>query len=138
MINRLLNWLDASTCNVMAVETIKKELNNAGFAELKQTDKWEIKKGGKYYVTKNGTAIFAFIIGSEPVAKKESPSATNARDFPRTDRFEPIQYLDRLLLYHIHYKITIKEIHFSLIVFHHSLWNLFFFDIVAQYLKVHT
>ena len=25
MINRLLNWLDASTCNVMAVETIKKE-----------------------------------------------------------------------------------------------------------------
>lgn len=68
MINRLLNWLDASTCNVMAVETIKKELNNAGFAELKQTDKWEIKKGGKYYVTKNGTAIFAFIIGSEPVA----------------------------------------------------------------------
>lgn len=68
MINRLLNWLDASTCNVMAVETIKKELNNAGFAELKQTDKWEIEKGGKYYVTKNGTAIFAFIIGSEPVA----------------------------------------------------------------------
>lgn len=68
MINRLLNWLDASTCNVMAVETIKKELNNAGFAELKQTDKWEIQKGGKYYVTKNGTAIFAFIIGSEPVA----------------------------------------------------------------------
>lgn len=68
MINRLLNWLDASTCNVMAVETIKKELNNAGFAELKQTDKWEIKKSGKYYVTKNGTAIFAFIIGSEPVA----------------------------------------------------------------------
>ena len=64
MINRLLNWLDASTCNVMAVETIKKELNNAGFAELKQTDKWEIKKGGKYYVTKNGTAIFACINGS--------------------------------------------------------------------------
>ena len=68
MINRLLNWLDASTCNVMAVETIKKELNNAGFAELKQTDKWEIQKGGKYYVTKNGTAIFAFIIGAESVA----------------------------------------------------------------------
>ena len=68
MINRLLNWLDASTCNVMAVETIKKELDKAGFAELRQPDKWEICKGGKYYVTKNGTAIFAFIIGSEPVA----------------------------------------------------------------------
>ncbi len=33
--------------------------------------------------------------------KKESPSATNARDFPRTDRFEPIQYLDRMILYHM-------------------------------------
>ena len=68
MINRLLNWLDASTCNVMAVETIKKELDKAGFAELRQTDKWEIRKGGKYYVTKNGTAIFAFVLGAEPVA----------------------------------------------------------------------
>ena len=48
MINRLLNWLDASTCNVMAVETIKKELDKAGFAELRQTDKREIRKGGKY------------------------------------------------------------------------------------------
>ena len=70
MINRLLNWLDASTCNVMAVETIKKELDKAGFAELRQTDKWEIRKGGKYYVTKNGTAIFAFILGAEPVAEQ--------------------------------------------------------------------
>lgn len=70
MINRLLNWLDASTCNVMAVETIKKELDKAGFAELRQTDKWEICKGGKYYVTKNGTAIFAFIIGAESVAEQ--------------------------------------------------------------------
>ena len=70
MINRLLNWLDASTCNVMAVETIKKELDKAGFAELCQTDKWEIRKGGKYYVTKNGTAIFAFVLGAEPVAEQ--------------------------------------------------------------------
>ena len=70
MINRLLNWLDASTCNVMAVETIKKELDKAGFAELRQTDKWEIRKGGKYYVTKNGTAIFAFVLGAEPVAEQ--------------------------------------------------------------------
>ena len=70
MINRLLNWLDASTCNVMAVETIKKELDKAGFTELRQTDKWEIRKGGNYYVTKNGTAIFAFVLGAEPVAEQ--------------------------------------------------------------------
>ena len=50
MINRLFKWLDASTCNVMAVETIKNELDKVGFAELKQADKWDLKKGGKYYV----------------------------------------------------------------------------------------
>lgn len=70
MINRLLNWLDASTCNVMAVETMKNELAGAGFKELKQCEKWELQKGGKYYVTKNGTALFAFIAGSRPVAEQ--------------------------------------------------------------------
>lgn len=70
MIDRLLRWLDASTCNVMAVETMKTELNNAGFEELQQSDKWNLRKGGKYYVTKNGTALFAFILGSQPVAEQ--------------------------------------------------------------------
>lgn len=69
MINRLLGWLDASTCNVMAVETMKIELTKAGFSELRQGDKWELQRGGKYYVTKNGTAIFAFIVGNGSVAE---------------------------------------------------------------------
>ncbi len=30
-INRLLNWLDASTCNFLAVDTIRRELEAAGF-----------------------------------------------------------------------------------------------------------
>ncbi len=63
MINRLLRWLDSSTCNFLAVDTITKELNIAGFRELRQEDSWKIEFGGKYYVVKNGTAIFAFIAG---------------------------------------------------------------------------
>lgn len=63
MINRLLRWLDSSTCNFLAVDTITKELNIAGFRELRQEDSWKIEPGGKYYVVKNGTAIFAFIAG---------------------------------------------------------------------------
>lgn len=70
MIERLLNWLDASTCNVMAIETIKSELNKAGYKELRQADKWTLEKGGKYYVTKNGTALFAFIVGNKPIAEQ--------------------------------------------------------------------
>ena len=70
MIKRLFQWLDASTCNVMAVETIKSELNKAGFSEIKQSEKWDIKKGGKYYVIKNGTAIFAFVVGNKPISEQ--------------------------------------------------------------------
>ena len=55
---------DESVCNFCAVSTIKKELNNAGFKELSLTEQWNITKGGKYYTTKNDTAIFAFYVGN--------------------------------------------------------------------------
>lgn len=70
MIKRLLNWLDASPCNFLAVETMQRELEKAGFSRLDPRDAWTLQQNGKYYVVKNGSAIFAFIIGSE------SPAAT--------------------------------------------------------------
>lgn len=70
MINNLFNWLDASTCNVMAVETMKTELDKAGFSQLRQQDEWTLEKGGKYYVVKNGTAIFAFVVGQKPICEQ--------------------------------------------------------------------
>lgn len=48
MINRLFKWLDASTCNVMAVETMKTELEKSGFSQLCQEEAWNLEKGGKY------------------------------------------------------------------------------------------
>lgn len=63
MIDRLLNWLERSTSNYWAVLTIKDELKAKGFIELRQEEKWDIKAGGKYFVRKNGSAIFAFTIG---------------------------------------------------------------------------
>ncbi len=70
MINRLLNWLDNSTCNFLAVATIEKELKKSGFTELKMEDKWELSKGGRYYVIKNGSAIFPFVIGDGEIAEE--------------------------------------------------------------------
>ena len=69
MINRLLNWLDNSTCNFLAVATIANELEQHGFSELRMEDKWKLVKGGKYYVTKNGSAIFPFIVGTGEIAE---------------------------------------------------------------------
>jgi len=49
----------------MAVDTIRTRLKEAGFKELKETDSWQLKAGDKCYITKNETAIFAFIAGSK-------------------------------------------------------------------------
>lgn len=64
MIQRLINWLDSSTCNFMAASTICKELDNAGFIRLDARDKWNLEKNGRYYVVKNDSAVFAFILGT--------------------------------------------------------------------------
>lgn len=65
--DQLIELLSMSTCNVIAVDLIEDFLLDAGFEELLECDKWEIKRGGKYYVVKNGTAIFAFVAGQKPV-----------------------------------------------------------------------
>jgi len=58
----LLTFLDDSPCNFLAVNTIKNELLSNGFIELDASDKWNLAKGGKYFVVKNDSAIyFAYI-----------------------------------------------------------------------------
>ena len=63
MIDRLLKWLDKSTCNFLAAQTIVDELRSKGFKELKQNEEWRIKPGEKYYMMKNRSAVFAFTTG---------------------------------------------------------------------------
>ena len=68
-IETLLNWLNDSTCNFLAVKIIASELEKAGFSALRQGDPWGIQPGGKYYMIKNDSAIFAFIAGTENPAE---------------------------------------------------------------------
>lgn len=70
MIKRLLNWLDESTCNFMAVASMERELLAAGFSEIRQENRWDIKRGGKYFLKKNDSAIFAFIVGEGDISKE--------------------------------------------------------------------
>ena len=67
---RVLEWLDKSTCNFLAVATMRKELEARGFVELSEKDAWHVEKGGKYYVVKNGSAIFPFVVGQEPLPER--------------------------------------------------------------------
>lgn len=59
----LLRFINSSSTSYHAAETIKSELDNSGYIELVESDKWKINKGGRYYVRKNTSAIIAFEIG---------------------------------------------------------------------------
>ena len=64
----LLKFLDRSTCNFLAVDTAAKMLTAAGFTQLNLSQKWTLEPGGKYFTTKNDSAIFAFTIGEKAIA----------------------------------------------------------------------
>lgn len=61
----LMEFLDKSPVNFLAVKTVSTQLDEAGFTRLDPRDKWDLKPGGKYYITKNSSAIFAFVVTTE-------------------------------------------------------------------------
>lgn len=67
IIERLINQLDYASCNFMAVDLAKKELEAKGFTRLYENEYWDVRPGGKYYLIKNSSAIFAFVMGMQPV-----------------------------------------------------------------------
>lgn len=64
----IISFLNDSPVNFLAAKTITDELDSAGFSLLDPAQAWQLVPGGKYYVTKNGSAVFAFIVGTDPLA----------------------------------------------------------------------
>ena len=58
----LLDFLDQSPTCFHAVWNMKEMLQNAGFEKLREDQRWNLVAGGKYFVTRNGSAIIAFTI----------------------------------------------------------------------------
>lgn len=58
----LLHFIGQSPSIFHAVHHIKTALIYAGFTEIREEDPWHIKEGGKYVVTRNGSALMAFTI----------------------------------------------------------------------------
>ncbi|MCW3804610.1 M18 family aminopeptidase [Plebeiibacterium marinum] len=59
----LIDFIYESPSPYQVVQNTVNLLKSSGFSEISLTEKWHLKKGGKYYCIKNGTAIFAFIVG---------------------------------------------------------------------------
>ena len=69
MLTRLLNFLDASPVNFFAVRNIIAELEAAGYRRFDvQRPLGAVAAGDKFYATKNDSSVFAFHIGSQPLA----------------------------------------------------------------------
>lgn len=69
MIHRLLDFLNASPVNFLAAKNICDELEKAGFCRLDPRRPLPaIKAGDKLYVTKNDSSVYAFHIGTTPLA----------------------------------------------------------------------
>lgn len=61
----LIHFIAKSPSPFHAVRGIKAALLYAGFTEIREEDTWQIEKGGKYVVTRNGSALMAFTVPQE-------------------------------------------------------------------------
>lgn len=68
MIHKLLQFLDASPVNFLAVRTIAQELEKKGFRKIDPAAPFTyIEPGTQLYTTKNDSSIYAFRIGKQPM-----------------------------------------------------------------------
>ena len=61
----MIDFLQNSPCSFLAVENCENRLKENGFICLNNKPKWELKEGGKYYITRNGSTLISFIIGKD-------------------------------------------------------------------------
>ena len=66
----LLDFINESPTNYHAVLSVKKRLLADGFKQLFSGNTWRIETGGKYFVTKNHSSLFAFVLGSGDIAEE--------------------------------------------------------------------
>ena len=59
---RLIGFLDTNPSPFHVIAALGKMYENAGFKRLSEKERFEVKKGGNYYVTRNNSSIIAFKI----------------------------------------------------------------------------
>lgn len=65
----MLDFIKNSPSCFHAVKNICTKLSQNGFSELKESQKWNLKKGSRYFVTRNSSSVIAFTI---PDSKEEN------------------------------------------------------------------
>lgn len=57
---KLINDLNASCSQFHVVKNLEKELLKAHFKEIKENEKWELLREGKYFIKRNDSSLIAF------------------------------------------------------------------------------
>ncbi|WP_251621966.1 M18 family aminopeptidase [Odoribacter lunatus] len=65
----LIQFINESPTNYHAILNLKKQLSKNGFKQLFSGEAWHLERGGKYFVTKNHSSLFAFIPGEGNMAE---------------------------------------------------------------------
>ncbi|MDD2800723.1 MAG: M18 family aminopeptidase, partial [Methylococcales bacterium] len=63
----LLKFIDASPSPWHAVASVETQLLPLQFVRLDETDKWQLKPGGRYYVVRDDSSIIFFVVGQKPL-----------------------------------------------------------------------
>jgi aspartyl aminopeptidase len=66
---QLLDFIDNSPSPWHAVESMVALLQLAGFQPLLEKQTWQIEKGGRYYVVRDGSSLVAFVAGEKPLVE---------------------------------------------------------------------
>ncbi|WP_045227027.1 M18 family aminopeptidase [Methyloterricola oryzae] len=62
----LLDFIDASPSPWHAGAALGRLLQGAGFEELREADRWALRTGGRYFVSRGGSSVIAFVVGQAP------------------------------------------------------------------------
>lgn len=60
----LQNFLSNAYTAYHAIELAKEKLLSQGFTPLSETEDWDLKEGGKYFLARGGSSLIAFTVGS--------------------------------------------------------------------------
>ena len=63
---KLTKFISASPSPFHVVKNLGEELEEEGFIFLDEKEKWDIKKGGRYYTTRNASSVIAFAVPAHP------------------------------------------------------------------------
>ena len=64
-IDALRQFLDKAHSVYHAVAALEEQLKDAGYTRLQETESWVLAPGGKYYLTRGGSAVLAFRVPTD-------------------------------------------------------------------------